>query len=347
MVPSLPDGLMFALEGASQTFNSEPRGFNFMKTLLLFLALTSMSPSFSKSLSDELSDVYLSSEKGFEQILEMYEIPVMPDSLIVRERSHYVQPSSGFFMETLVLEGASTPFFKIHIRHPQGSMTDKPLPVVFIAAGLYSSELTLNLLPRVENIVFVVYEYPINTADIFSILRNLDQSLKSIPGQMAASLNWLAAQPWVDPREIHTMNISLGSLFAPLAQRVAERQGTQVRSTILAYGGTDLSLIIDRELQGRLGHREREIAVDTLGFALKAFDPTLHLPYLKGQTLIVYGEDDSLIPKKMTSQMVEMTPHPKQVVALPGGHINTDKWDIIRAFGQTVIEWYKGLGVGI
>lgn len=316
-----------------------------MRILLsLLLILITSTPAFAESLSDELADIYLSSEKGLDRILEMYEIPATPDALIVRERVSYVQPSSGYFMETVTLEGPNTSPFRLHIRHPQDRMTLGPLPVVFIAAGVHSSELTLNLLPRVEGLIFVVYEYPINTLDVFSMLKHLDQSLKAIPGQMAAGLGWLARQSWANRGELHTMNISLGTMFAPFAQRIADRHGVFVRSTILAYGGTDLSLLIDSELQGEIGHREREIVVEALGVLLKVFDPTLHLPYLKGQTLIVYGTEDELIPETMVLKMQELTPDPKRVVALPGGHINTDKWDIIRDFGQTVTEWYRSLG---
>lgn len=317
-----------------------------MKKLLALIFMTILTPfaAQGESLADELSEIYMSSDKGFERILELYDIPTVADILIENERQGYVQPSSGYYMETIALSGDKTRPFRIHIRHPQDSLTTKPLPVVFVAAGIYSSEQTLGLLPRRDDVIFVVYEYPVDNKDTLSIFKGFEKTLQSVPAQMAAALSWLSKQPWTNPYELHTLNISLGSVFAPLAQRVAQVQGTNIRSSVLAYGGADLSLLIDQELQGRIGHKEREIVVDIISSLTRSIDPTMHLPYLKSQILIVYGLEDKIFPKEMTQLMIDLTPDPKQVVGLPGGHINTEKWDIIKSFGETVMSWYQNLG---
>ena len=50
--------------------------------------------------------------------------------------------------------------------------------------------------------------------------------------------------------------------------------------------------------------------------AIYPVEPALHLPYLRGEFLIINGKRDELIPAESARRLQELTPEPKTVVNL-------------------------------
>ncbi len=281
---------------------------------------------------------------GFKSLMDAYGISESAQTLDVIKRKSFIHPASGYLIESLELKGEKVKPFSLHIRYPGTKVPDQSMPVIFVAAGLYSSADTLNLLPRRSDVVFVVFEYSFKKTPGVDFFAGIESAIPSIPQQVSSALNYLSQQPWSKPNELHSIGISFGSLVMPLCLRVAQLQGTKIHSAILAYGGADISIILDHELEGKIGHREREILVEYLSIPLKFFDPTRHLPELSTEILIAYGKEDRVIPFASTEKMIELTPEPKTVVELPGAHIDVGEWEVISNFGNLVVEWFLGLG---
>lgn len=144
--------------------------------------------------------------------------------------------------------------------------------------------------------------------------------LTATPGQIVAALEWAASRPWADPDRISLLGFSLGTLAAPAAQRLAQARGRSVRWTVLAYGGAGLGDVLATHPRLRPDWA-RPVIGGLVGLLLKAIEPAEHLPHLDGEFLIIGGRDDRLVPVGPARRLRDLTPEPKTVVLLEGGHM--------------------------
>lgn len=297
-----------------------------------------------QSFIDEVSLSYFSTPSGFKEILKSLKIENGLPRLQVVSQMERVHPGSGYLVETVELAAPEVSSFKIHILHPQKVRSDKPRPVLFILAGINSNESTLELFPRDESAVLVVFEYDVNKADPFKMLGDLPEMVASAPVQIAAAVQWVQSQAWQQHGKFNALAISLGTLFLPLSQRILLYNDIKIDATVLAYGGAELSLLAESLIAPDLGKKELEIAMDILTPLLRPLDPSVHLPLLRSQFLIVHGSEDDIIPQAASEQLSKLTPEPKEISVIPGGHINTDRWDLIEKLGSVTLSWFKKIG---
>jgi pimeloyl-ACP methyl ester carboxylesterase len=116
------------------------------------------------------------------------------------------------------------------------------------------------------------------------------------------------------------MGVSLGALAAPPAQRVAAEAGAAPGWTILAYGGAPIGDLVDANPFVRPPW-VRPLLRAATDLLLRPLEPGAHLPHLEGRFLVIEGSADQFVPPAAAALMRELTPAPKTVVRLPGGHI--------------------------
>lgn len=317
-----------------------------MRIRVLLVLFFLLGPSFltAQSFFDEASTSYFSTPMGFRKILENLKIEEGLPQLQVVNQVARVHPGSGFLVESVELAAPGVSSFKIHIRHPQKIRTTAPRPILFILAGITSDEATLELFPREEEAVLVVFEYDLDKSNSVASLQDLPQMIASAPVQIASAIQWVQSQVWAEKGKFNTLAISLGTLFLPLSQRILLYNDIAIDATVLAYGGADLSLFLEAFLAPNLGEKELKIAVDVLTPLLRPVDPAVHLPMLRSQFLVVHATDDEIIPQGASEQLSKLTPEPKEFVVIPGGHINTDRWDLIEQLGSVTLAWLKKIG---
>lgn len=173
----------------------------------------------------------------------------------------------------------------------------------------------------------------------------LYEAVFRVPGQIAAVVAWLAAQPWAERERISLLGFSLGAVAAPAAQRVLEARGLRVGWTVLAYGGADIA--------GLLAHHPRirpRWSRPLLGWLaerlLRPLDPAEHLPHLSGRFLLIGGRDDGLIPERSARLMRDLAPQPKTIVLLDGRHmgVGKDQTALMKRILEATEDWLTDQG---
>ncbi len=293
---------------------------------------------------EEATEAYFSTPMGFRKILELYEVEEGLPEVTASKTVGRVHPSSGYFIETVELGGEGVSSYKIHIRHPQATKSVRDMPVLFIVAGITSNEATLDLFPRQDGVILVVFEYDLDKSSPLDMIQQLPEAIASTPVQIASSIRWIQAQSWAKREKFNTIAISLGSLFLPLSQRIAQYNGLRIDATVFAYGGADLSVFVESYLAPRIGHKELEITLEILTPLLRPFDPSIHLPLLRSNFLVIHATDDEVIPKAASERLTELAPEPKELVYIQGGHINSDRWDLIEKLGAETMAWLIKIG---
>ncbi len=204
-------------------------------------------------------------------------------------------------------------------------LPEGPLPVIVVLGGLGTGEENLRHIQEPGNNALVGYDWPVpprlpRGLALVRHIPDLYRRLMGVPGQVAAGLAWVAQRPWADSERVSLLGFSLGALVAPAVQRLAAVRGRSVGWTVLAYGGAGLGALLANHpglrprwmgpLYGRLAD-----------LILRPLEPALHLPYLSGRFLVISGRDDTFIPAPASARFRSLTPEPKTVAVLEGGHM--------------------------
>ena len=175
----------------------------------------------------------------------------------------------------------------------------RPLPTVILIGGLRTGREALAHVPDLGRNAVVTYEYPLGRAHwrrgfLPAQIAAARSAALAVPGQLAAVVRWVRAQPWADPDRVSLVGVSLGALVLPAAQRAAAVHGETLGPSILAYGGTDLFAILRANLAPDRPWSGAAAWLASLG--LRALEPAAHLPHLEGEFLLINGRDDPRIP---------------------------------------------------
>jgi hypothetical protein len=123
------------------------------------------------------------------------------------------------------------------------------LPVVVVLGGLGTGEHNIRFVHDVGENAVLGYDWPLPAsfpkgANPLRLWALREQAL-AIPGEVAAMLRWVAAQPWSDGARISIVGFSLGAIAAPAIERVAAAEGVSVGWTVLAFGGAPLDALVE------------------------------------------------------------------------------------------------------
>lgn len=203
------------------------------------------------------------------------------------------------------------------------------LPLVVVLGGLGTGASNIRFIDAAGENAIIGYDWPLPTPFPKGVQALLDipglraQAL-SVPGQIGAMLSWLSIQPWSDPQRISILGFSLGAVAAPAAERAATREGTEIRWTVLAYGGVGL----DRLIRGNQRIKPawiRPLLGAGVARLLRPLEPAEHLPYLSGHFLILAANRDTIIDPEASAGLEQLTPQPKTIVETGGDHIGTGR----------------------
>ena len=206
-------------------------------------------------------------------------------------------------------------------------LPEQPLPVLVVLGGANTGRKNLRQVPAASTYVLIGYDWPLprklpKGLALARAMPGLYPQVLAVPGQVAAAVGWLAGQPWADAERISLLGFSLGALMAPAAQRVARSSGHDIGWTVLAYGGADLGTILAAHPKADLGWSRPWVGA-AANLLLRPIEPAEHLPHLAGRFLLIGASEDQLVPRPSFELFRELTPEPKTVVLLDGGHIGT------------------------
>jgi hypothetical protein len=246
----------------------------------------------------------------------------------VTQSEDSVEGQRVFRKVTLHHSGADSA--QLLISAPLGFDTaNRRMPVVFVSAGFFSGMNTVRLIKANEDLIIVGYEYPTSVDEVKKDISLLPKAIRVIPGQLALSLEWLATQPWAKGNNIHVVGISLGTLFFPVALKLAENRGFYARSTSLLYGGAHPRPVLENRLKDQLSKDVLNNLLNIVDGVSGLYDPRMHLPLLRGPFLTIYGSEDQVFPKSTSLQQHLLLQDPKETYEVKGPHLDVDKTEAI------------------
>jgi hypothetical protein len=198
------------------------------------------------------------------------------------------------------------------------------LPIVLVLGGLGTGEHNIRFVTDAGDNAIVGYDWTLperlprnlGIAGAFALRRQVMET----PGQVAAALHWLLAQPWSDATRVSLVGFSLGAIAGPAIERVAALEEVRIGWTVLAFGGAPLAELVESDQRIRPGWLRPLLAVGA-EMLLRPVDPAVHLPHLVGHFLTVDAAADTIVGTGPSRRLVELTPEPKQSIHLSGDHV--------------------------
>jgi hypothetical protein len=202
-------------------------------------------------------------------------------------------------------------------------------PVVFIAGGFQTGQQSISFIKDPGEKILVGFDYPHTPEELMAQPDLLLSTIYRTPPQMALALVWLHQQSWVMQNQINLISISLGTLFLPITMRIAERLGVLTHKSVFAFGGADYGIVFSVYLEGKVSSEIKNYIIKTMQGLLSPYDPQLHLPFIKGQFLVIRALQDEVFPEVSGVLLEQLLPQPKLLKQFNTRHINTDRFEII------------------
>ena len=218
----------------------------------------------------------------------------------------------------------------------------KSLPCVIVLAGVETGQKNIDYISDPNNYILVGYEYPpilktLNEKITFSDLLPLRKQTINIPQDILTIIKWLLNQKWTEQKDICVAGYSFGAMLVPAIYHEAQRTDLQLGPGIIAYAGADLYPIFYVNLPGT--EWQKFIKAHIASWLFKPLQPSLHLPYLKGNFLIINGMRDKNIPLEQAKKIQELTPTPKTIINLDEPHMSPTNETLIQKVIDISKKW--------
>jgi dienelactone hydrolase len=162
-------------------------------------------------------------------------------------------------------------------------------------------------------------------------------AIQDTPPAILLALDWLFEQPWVDPARVELVGVSLGAPFACVAGSLDER----VRRVWSIHGGGSPAKLITHALDDELWAPFAWLGGRTIAWLAHGYTlaPERWVAGIAPRELVMVNAlDDEAIPRACVELLYRAARGPKQLLWLPGGHIDKDDEERIRALCVLVVE---------
>lgn len=256
-------------------------------------------------------------------------------------------PNREQTVQTLTVPDGIGGTVRFTLRFPKSQASER-LPVLILLAGIKTNEQTVDKIQGQGDNALIAYHYDYDKSTWKSLSR-LRQGLiayrmtSEVSDQIAALVEWVKGQDWADPDRVNIAGGSLGAISLPMILRELQKRGIGLRTVTLAYGGAG------RMTLGYLSLRHRSLLLAAVTgllswLFLRRLEPAIHLPHLKGEFLIVSSPDDNLVPRRCAKLFEDLTPEPKTIIHMQGGHVNTREQELLGEVVGIAQKWLTERG---
>jgi len=223
----------------------------------------------------------------------------------------------------------------------------RPLPAVFILAGVETGRDSLDLIDDRDDLILVSMNYPHGEAMAltgFGLLRApfalRRMASETIEGGVLA-IDYLSKRPDVDQERIILLGVSVGSvLITSLAAE--DRRGDAV---VLIYGGGNLSYLARHNLRERPWWLPGWIISPTIRAFLGDFEPLAHVEKIAPRYLLmVSSRQDEVFPASAARALYERARKPKKLLWYDTGHMDLFDRALIRKLTRDVVADLRAAG---
>jgi fermentation-respiration switch protein FrsA (DUF1100 family) len=151
------------------------------------------------------------------------------------------------------------------------------------------------------------------------------------------ALDWLLAQPWVDTARVEGVGASLGVPF----MAVAAAHDPRITRLWLVYGAGQHYRLLSHNVRPLIRVKPvREVAKRAVFtyMAGSRFSPEVWVGRVAPRPVVMINAlDDERLPRASILALYDSARAPKELIWLPGKHIQRNRPDVVRALIATVL----------
>ena len=245
-------------------------------------------------------------------------------------------------LKLLNSQGTQLEYF---IREPRRAT--RPLPAVFILAGVETGRESLNLIDDRDDLLLVSMNYPRREELALSglglvlapyVLRRM--AFDSLEGGLLA-LDYLSRRTDVDQKRIILLGVSFGS---PIIVALGARD-PRADAVVLIYGGGDLGGLARTNLREKPWWLPGWIIGPAVRAFLGEFEPLAHVEKVAPRYfLMVSSRQDEMFPPSSALALYGRARDPKKLIWYDTGHLDLFDRQLIRRLTRDVVADLQAAG---
>ncbi len=214
-------------------------------------------------------------------------------------------------------------------------------PLAIVLGGHRTARSAVKFIPDAGDMIVAAVSYPYageprpDALEFVRDIPNIRQAFLDTPPAIMLALDYLLAQPDVDPSWIEVVGVSLGGPFVTIAAALDERISRVwvVHGSAGSYGPLEVSM-------------RREIPLPGLRHAAAALSALIINPSMAPENwahrvaprpfMMVNAQDDERMPRELVERLFERANEPKSIVWLPGGHVRSNA-AVLKPLVDTVV----------
>lgn len=226
-------------------------------------------------------------------------------------------------------------------RRVSDSSTDSRRPLAIVLGGHRTARSAVNFIPDAGDMIVAALSYPYageprpDALEFVGDIPNIRQAFLDTPPAIMLALDYLLAQPDVDPSWVEVVGVSLGGPFVTIAAALDERISRVwvVHGSAGSYGPLEVSM-------------RREIPIPGLRHAAAALSALIINPRMAPENwvhrvaprpyMMVNARNDERMPRDLVERLFEDANEPKSIVWLPGGHVRSSA-AVLKPLVDTVV----------
>jgi dienelactone hydrolase len=246
----------------------------------------------------------------------------MAGASVEAERSE----AGGYVSQAVRVQGDNGLAVDLRVLRPAGGGR---WPLMILLGGHRTGRDAVNLLGAPGPFVVAALDYPYAGPER---PRGVSQSLATIPAARRAlldtppavwlALDWLVAQPWVDPARVELVGVSLGVPFAAVAGALEPRFGR----VWLIHGGADNRAWLEHNLGAKVKSDRLRGLAGGLAWQLThgpTLEPEHWVPQIAPRPLIIIGaREDRRLPAALVEKLHAAASEPRELIWMEGGHVD-------------------------
>lgn len=252
-----------------------------------------------------------------------------------------VEHADSRIAQNLTLTSSSGLSVDVRAVRPAASES-RPVPVLLLAGGQRTGKYAADVARDSGKVAFVAIDYPYHgPGKINGIrqsllgLRALQRGVLDTPPAILLTIDWLAAQPWADARQIELVGVSLGVPFMAIAGALDE----SIPRVWLVQGAGDNVAWVENALPSRIeGAFTRRLAARALllfGYGASLDTPMWVSNISPRPVIVVSSRNDEFVPAGAALADADL-PENAEIIWTESRHIRPSRQDIVGELMQIV-----------
>lgn len=233
---------------------------------------------------------------------------------------------------------------ELAIRRPADADTLERRQLFLVLGGHERGKGAGALIGDTRGAIFASMEYPFEGnhrakgIEVLALVPAIRQAIYDTPPAVSLALDYLLSRPDVDPTRVELIGASFGAPFAT----IAAARDPRVSRLWLAHGGGDTYAMINRGLEREIGFAPARAGVAHLANLLASgprFAPERWIADVAPRPVVMLNaEDDEKIPRRSVEVLYEAARQPKELVWLPGQHMQGNRPEVLERLVDAVLE---------